>query len=242
MANEKTILEEQLKQGMTKLGIVERVSRYSRDNLAVLTQEGILLRLDTFLRAGLNSDGLHSLRVGLMSLPIIDFLGITDQKFKQDFFTAYTLHDIGKPRFYIWFNGKTMQPDVKNVHTRIEHLDPRLDERVMGIIERSHYYRKGGYPKRPKIPETPEIKISAQILGIVDSRDALRTRINSSTTLSDKDKAGGRVLPSEETIRVKLIETYGGLDLDYPGVLMPNLKLTGQEFIEEMYNRRIFLE
>ncbi len=108
-------------------------------------------------------------------------------------------------------------------------------------MQRHHYYRKNNpYPDSFNVRETPEIKILAQILGIIDYYDAASTRINSRTQTSKIEAFFGGGFQSQKRIKQGFIEEYAEQHLSYNGKWFRHINITGKEFIEGMYKLKIF--
>lgn len=203
----------------------------------------------------LMAQALHKMRVGLYAVLLINYLSIANKEWKHNMFAAYLCHDYGKDLiigsndcFPINANREfgSREAELVKLHVSVDAaLGNVFNPIVTSIIERHHYYRKHNpYPEKPNLPETPEVKYLAQMLGIVDFYDAASTRINSRTQQSRLDKILENVLgskfQSQKSIRAMLIDEYDEQQLSYHGEHLPHAEKTGRQFIEEMYTHGIF--
>lgn len=210
-----------------------------------INKEHLWQSLDCFARIFEKTEQyLHSVRIGLYSIPVMDFLGINDKEWRKKFFTASLDHDEAKCDVFEIVDKKSgfteEDSERMKLHVKYDLILSYFGKDVKAIIERHHFYRPNGYPKNPESKESPEIKILSQCLGVMDSHDAARNRKNTRTNLSIWDRLNRRKLPSPETVRKELIKEYGELKMDYNGNILPKTEMSGKEFINIMYNANIF--
>lgn len=245
-------LRKKVKEAMDHIGIPFYQKRLDGSNLPVypINQDHLLVKIEPLSsNPFLTFQAWHSLRIGLYSFLLINYLGIKSKEWRHNMFAAYLTHDYGKSMimgtndcFPINVNHK-FGLDEKlaiKLHVALNVIGEVFNPTVTSIIERHHYYQKhNSYSRFPQTPETPEVKILAQILGIVDFYDAASSRINNRTQISTLDKILGNKFQSQRNIKKMLIDDYGDLQLSYNGENFPKVDKTGQEFIEEMYYHQI---
>ncbi len=112
-----------------------------------------------------------------------------------------------------------------------------MGDNVAYMRENHHKYQSKPYPKKSVILYTPEREFATKILSILDFYDSAITRI-------DKDKKKTKQTQEEFTsyqeARIKLEEEYRNLEIEYNKDKFPKLRMKGQEFIDLMYNEKIF--
>lgn len=204
------ILEEKLENAFVELEISQTNQESIKNYLNILKKKD----KDTYE---------HSIRVGLLGVKIAEYTNLN----KKVLFFAGVLHDIGKVlidskllKKTEGFNDKDME-EMKNHPEYAYKMLKGVHEFSAAIALRHHKFQENGYPKEIpdfKIPfsENTEESINnyAKILSLIDSYDALKTRIN------DKEK---RRLREDE---VKSLLLNKNSDKIY--------------FIEDLYKNKIF--
>ncbi|MDP2628991.1 MAG: hypothetical protein Q8P15_03800 [Nanoarchaeota archaeon] len=177
---------------------------------------------------------LHSLRIGLYSIPVMNFLGIKDKEWRKKFFAASLCHDEAKS-FVEDIVDKEKEFTERDMDKMKNHVDyyriyGSQDEDVKAVIERHHYYRlMNSYPENPESRETPEIKYCSSRIGILDTHDAAATRKINGLNVADTNK-----------VKQVLMRDYAKLDMSYNGDVFPKTEMNGAEFIFQMYDSHIF--
>lgn len=183
----------------------------------------------------------HSVRCSLYSIKIAEFLGF-DGNYKTKFFCAALLHDIGKFKVFNHSEEESFDPE-KNQEMK-EHpqlasiFTGNIDKEVSSVIGLHHSYQENSY-KPAEINETMEVGYLSKLLAVIDFYDSASTRKNKKL-LSVWDKFLGKVLPSGDKVRKELVDSYGGLYIDYSGTMLPQSNKKGKLLIDELYQKGIF--
>jgi len=183
----------------------------------------------------------HCMRVGLYSMPIMSYLGIENPGWRKKIFASFFVHDEDKGAFLNELRKTNPTPeDLERIswHASFSQNILRFeDEDVSAIVEQHHYHRDfNRYPKKLFWPQTPERKVLAQILGILDAQDAASTRRNG-RTIQD---TGKKDYLSPDQVKTAIMRQYGNQQLYYTGNLLAPIDTDGREFIELMYSVGIF--
>lgn len=184
----------------------------------------------------------NSARAALYSIKTSEFLGFNDE-YKQKFFIASLLHDIGKYRVFNMSDKESFDP-AKNPEMK-EHplygadFTESLGKDISAIIAMHHSFQPNGYKPNLQIEETEEAVYLSKLLAIIDCYDAASTRKNGKL-LGFADKMLFRKLPSKDKVRKSLLRAYGDLDLKYSGDKLPQSDMKGDFLINLLYKHDIF--
>lgn len=213
----------------------------------VMNRTNIRSCLTPFHNANLITHGLHMMRAGIYSAKIMKHLGFQNQYWKNVLFTGNSIHDRRKALpiegfnpfsrdAWMFFDVKQHMPIVKK-HVLVNEypMTPDFGEDVKAIEAWHHAYQPEPYfGDRRQL--SPEQRVAAQISALIDGHDALSTRRRKIPGL-DIERC---LLPSPETIVRTMIEKYGGMQISYSGTALPNMNLSGEQFIEMCYESGIF--
>ena len=182
----------------------------------------------------------HSVRCALYSIKVSEFLGF-DEDSKVKFFCASLLHDIGKFRV---FNGekksyRKLKPEMKKHVLYGAAFTDIFGEDISAAINEHHSHQPDGYGGLTNIKTTDESFYLSKLLAVIDFYDSASTRKNKKL-LSIWDSLLGKVLPSGDKVRKELVDSYGGLYIDYSGTMLPQSNKKGKLLIDELYQKGIF--